>query len=149
MEVARQPSETRASASMPGRRHQRTRRKKADISLHLPIAILAELSPTSGDRVVGLYGRPLTAINQARLANSSLKPDLIKVIAKDTATKIETLSTSIADDFRIAPERVASKDVTVALEHAEGRVRDWQETAVSTLNRSGRIFAAADSRPKT
>jgi len=54
---------------------------------HLPIAILAELSPTFGDRVVGLYGRPLTAINQARLANSSLKPDLIEVIAKDTANE--------------------------------------------------------------
>jgi hypothetical protein len=119
------------------------------MSLHVPIAVLAAVSLTSGDRVVGLYGRPLTAINQARLANSSLKPDLIEVIAKDTATKIETLSTSIADDFRIAPERVAGEDVTVALEHAEGRVRDWREMVVSTLDRSGRIFAAADSRPKT
>jgi hypothetical protein len=65
----------------------------------------------------------------------SLKPDLSEVIAKETAATIEKLSASIADDFRIAPERGVSEDVTVALEHAEGRVRDWSETAVLTPNR--------------
>jgi hypothetical protein len=42
------------------------------MSLHLPIAILAALSLTSGDRVVGLYDGPLIGIDHARSAHSSL-----------------------------------------------------------------------------
>jgi len=105
------------------------------MSLHFPIATLVALSLASGDRVVGIYDGPPIAINHAWLANSSLKPDLSEVIVKDTGTKIEKLSASIADDFRIAPERGVSEDVTVALEDAEGHDRDWSETVVLTLNR--------------
>jgi hypothetical protein len=75
------------------------------MSLHLPVAILAALSLTSGDRVAGLYDGRLMGISHARLANSSLKPDLSEVIAE------EKLNASIADDFRIAPERVVIEDV--------------------------------------
>jgi hypothetical protein len=105
------------------------------MSLHLPITTLVALSLASGDRVVGKCDGPPMAINHARWSDSSLKPDLSEVTAKDTATKIEELSASIADDFRIAPDRGVSEDVTAALEHAEGRVRDWSETAVLTLDR--------------
>jgi hypothetical protein len=94
------------------------------MSLHLPITTLVALSLASGERVVGIYDGPPMAINHARLANSSFKPDLS-----------EELSASIADDFRIAPERVVSEDVAVTLKYAEGRFRDWSETAVLTLNR--------------
>ena len=83
------------------------------------------------------------AINQARLAISSLnepcsliQPNLSEVIAKETATKIEKLNASIADDLRTVPERVVNEDVTVALEHVESRVCDWSETVVLTLNRA-------------
>jgi hypothetical protein len=49
------------------------------MSLHLPIATLAALALASGDRVVGPYDGPLMAINQARLANSSLSRILAKI----------------------------------------------------------------------
>jgi hypothetical protein len=76
------------------------------MSLHLPIAILAALSLTSG-AVVGLYERPLIGINHAELAHSSpdearslMQLDLSEVIAKETVTKFEKLSASIAEDVR-------------------------------------------------
>jgi hypothetical protein len=110
------------------------------MSLHLPIAILAALSVTSGDRVVGLYDEPLM-VNHARSAHFSLNEarsliqlDLSEVIAEETVTKFEKLNANIANDLRIARERVANEDVTVALEHAESRVRDWSETVVLALN---------------
>ena len=113
------------------------------MSLHLPIAILAALSLASGDRVVGLYDGPLMAINQARLAHSSpdaarspIQLDLSEVIARKTVAKFEKLNASIADDVRGVRERVVNEDVTVALEHAKSRVRDWSKTIVLTLNPS-------------
>jgi hypothetical protein len=106
------------------------------MSLHLPITTLVALSLASGDRVVGICDGSPIAINHARFSDSSLKPDLSEVTAKDTATKIEKLSANIADDFRMAPKRGVSEDVTAALEHAEGRVRDWSETAVLALSRA-------------
>ena len=43
---------------------------------------------------------------------------------------------SIADDVRGVRERVVNEEVTVALEHAESRVRDWSKAVVLTLNPS-------------
>ena len=79
--------------------------------LHPLVALLAALSLTSGDRVAGRYDGPLMGISHVRLANSSLKPDLREIFAKETTARIEKLNTSIADDFGIAPERVVSEDV--------------------------------------
>ena len=137
----RQLNEARTPGSLAGRPHQRISRQKVDISLHLPITTLAALSLASDDRVVGICDGSPMAINHARLSDPSLKPDLSEVTAKDTATKIKKLSASVADDFRMAPERGVSEDVTAALEHADGRVRDWSETAVLTLSRADhRLF---------
>ena len=111
------------------------------MALHLPIAILAALSLTSGDRVVGLCDGPLVIINHARSAHSSLNEarsliqlDLGEFIAKETATKFEKLNANIVDDLKIVREPVVNEDVTVALQHAESRVRDWSETVVLTLS---------------
>jgi hypothetical protein len=111
--------------------------------LHLPIAILAALSFTSGDRVVGRYDGPLMGINRARLAHSSpdeahsvVQLDFSEVIAKETVTKLGKLNASIADDVRGVLERVVNEDLTVALEPAESRLRDWSKTVVLTLNPS-------------
>jgi hypothetical protein len=62
--------------------------------------------------------------------------DLSEVITKETVTKFEKLNASIAGDVRGVRERVVNEDVTVALEYAESRVRDWSKTIVLTLNPS-------------
>jgi methyl-accepting chemotaxis protein len=112
------------------------------VALHLPIAVLAALSLASGDRVVDLYDGPLMGISHARLARSS--PDearsvvqlgLSEAIAKEPSTTFGKLNPS-ADDVRSVRERVAIEDVTVALEHAESRGRDWSKTVVLTLSPS-------------
>jgi methyl-accepting chemotaxis protein len=102
------------------------------MSLHLPVSILAALSLTSGDRVVGPYDGPLMGINHASSAHSSLDEarsliqlDLCEVIAKETVTQFQKLNANIADDLGIVRERVVNEDVTVALEHAECRVPDF------------------------
>ena len=111
------------------------------MSLHLPIAILAALSLPSGDCVVGPHDRPLMGINRARSAHSLLNEarsliqlDFSEVIANETVTNFENLNANIAHDLRIVWERVVNEDVTVALEDAENRVRDWSETVVLTPN---------------
>jgi hypothetical protein len=113
------------------------------MSLHLPIAILAALSLDSGDCVVGPREGPPMEIDHARLAHSSpnqdrslIQLDLSEIIAKDTVTKFERLNASIADDVRGARERVVNEDVTIALEYAESRVRDWSKAVVLTPNPS-------------
>jgi len=80
-------------------------------------------------------------INRARSAHSLLNEargliqlDFSEVIANETVTNFEDLNANIAHDLRIVWERVVNEDVTVALEDAENRVRDWSETVVLTPN---------------
>jgi methyl-accepting chemotaxis protein len=96
---------------------------------------------TSGDLVVRLYDGPLMAINHARSAHAALNEACLLVqrsfsegASKETVAKIGKLLTAITDDLKIVRERVKNKDVTAALERAEGKIREWSEAGQMILN---------------
>src|SRR5690349_1030721 len=95
---------------------------------------------TSGDLVVRLYDGPLMGINHARSAHAALNEARLFMqrgfsegASPDAVAKIAKLLTAITDDLKIVRERVKSKDVTAALERAEGAIRDWLEAGQMIL----------------
>jgi hypothetical protein len=109
------------------------------MSLRLPVAILAALSLTSSDRVVGLYDGPLMRISHARLATLHSSRMSVRLLRRKQLQKIEKLNANAADDVRGVRERVVNEDETVALEYAESRVRDCSKAVVLALNPSDRV----------
>jgi methyl-accepting chemotaxis protein len=96
---------------------------------------------TSGDLVVRLYDGPLMGINHARSAHAALNDARLLMqrgfsegTSKETVAKIAKLLGSIGDDLKVVRERVKTKDVTAALERAEGRIRDWSDAGQMILN---------------
>src|SRR4051812_32846920 len=95
---------------------------------------------TSGDLVVRLYDGPLMGINHARSAHAGLNEARLLVqrgfsegTSPEAIAKIAKLLSAISDDLKIVRERVRNKDVTAALERAEGRIRDWSEAGQMIL----------------
>ncbi|EUB99676.1 diguanylate cyclase/phosphodiesterase with GAF sensor [Rhizobium sp. CF080] len=95
---------------------------------------------STGDLVVNLYDGPLMGINYARSAHAALnearlllQPGPGEAPPKETAEKFEKLLADIADNLQIVRERVKTKDVTVALERAESRLRDWSDAELQIL----------------
>jgi methyl-accepting chemotaxis protein len=96
---------------------------------------------TSGDLVVRLYDGPLMAINHARSAHAALNDARLLMqrsfsegASKETVAGIAKLLTAITDDLKVVRERVKNKDVTAALERAEGKIRDWSEAGKMILD---------------
>ena len=86
---------------------------------------------SSGDLVVRLYDGPLMGTSYARSAHGATNGARLLVLrslsegaSKETAAKFEKLIAGIWDDLKIVRERIDSKDVTAALDLAEGRLRD-------------------------
>jgi methyl-accepting chemotaxis protein len=95
---------------------------------------------SSGDLVVRLYNGPLMGINYARSAHGAtnearllVQRSLSEGASKELVAKFEKLIAGISDDLKIVRERVNSKDVTAALDVAEGRLRDWSEAELKSL----------------
>src|SRR3984893_10748641 len=96
---------------------------------------------SSGDLVVRLYDGPLMAINHARSAHAALNDARLLMqrscsggASKESVAKIGKLLTVITDDLKVVRERVKNKDVTAALERAEGKIRDWSEAGQMIVN---------------
>lgn len=95
---------------------------------------------SSGDLVVRLYDGPLMGTSYARSAHGATNGARLLVLrslsegaSKETAAKFEKLIAGILDDLKIVRERIDSKDVTAALDLAEGRLRDWSEAELKIL----------------
>jgi methyl-accepting chemotaxis protein len=95
---------------------------------------------SSGDLVVRLYDGPLMGTSYARSAHGATNGARLLVLrslsegaSKETAAKFEKLIAGISDDLKIVRERIDSKDVTAALDLAEGRLRDWSEAELKIL----------------
>ncbi len=95
---------------------------------------------SSGDLVVRLYDGPLMGINYARSAHGATNEARLLVLRslsegapKELVAKFEKLIAGISDDLKVVRERVDSKDVTAALDLAEGRLRDWSEAELKIL----------------
>jgi methyl-accepting chemotaxis protein len=96
---------------------------------------------TSGEQVVNLYDGPLMGINHARSAHAALNEARLLMqrgpgdgASKERAAKLEKLLAGIADDLKVVRERVKSKDVTAALDRAEGNLRGWAEAVRMIVN---------------
>jgi methyl-accepting chemotaxis protein len=93
----------------------------------------------SGDLVVRLYDGPLMGINFARSAHAAVNEVRLLVqrhgedASKETVAKFEKLIAGVSDDLKIVRERVASKDVGAALDHAQGHLRAWSDAELKIL----------------
>ena len=92
----------------------------------------------SGDLVVRLYDGPLMGINFARSAHAAVNEARLLVqrsedTSKETVAKFEKLITGVSDDLKIVRERVASKDVGAALDHAQAQLRAWADAELKIL----------------
>jgi methyl-accepting chemotaxis protein len=94
---------------------------------------------SSGDLVVRLYDGPLMGINYARSALASMNEARLLVrsmnegATKDTLSKFEKLISGISADLKVVRERVDSKDVAAALDHAEKAFRNWSDAELKIL----------------
>ncbi|MGA8903136.1 methyl-accepting chemotaxis protein [Bradyrhizobium sp.] len=95
---------------------------------------------SSGDLVVRLYDGPLMGINYARSAHAAMSEarflvqrSLTQGASKELVANFEKLIAGITDDLKIVRKRVDNKDVTAALDGAEGRLRGWSEAELKIL----------------
>src|SRR4029079_18337071 len=89
---------------------------------------------SSGDLVVRLYDGPLMGINYARSAHAAMNEARLLMhtsmnegATKDMLSKFDKLVSGISADLKVVRERVVSKDVTAALDHAEKAFHNWSD----------------------
>jgi methyl-accepting chemotaxis protein len=95
---------------------------------------------SSGDLVVRLYDGPLMGINYARSAHAAMNEARLLMhtgmnegATKDMLSKFDKLVSGISADLKVVRERVVSKDVTAALDHAEKAFHNWSDAELKFL----------------